>query len=159
HSFAQAAVTENLAAGYPDPLPGHFNIGVLHTALEGSAQHANYAPCSLSQLHARGYQCWALGHVHEFCIHPGPVPVVFPGNLQGRHIREQGARGAVLVTCNETGVESIDRLEVDVLRWHGMEIDVTGCTAMPDVHSLLRQGLEQALEQHAADRPVVLRIT
>ncbi len=159
HSFAQAAVTENLAAGYPDPLPGHFNIGVLHTALEGSAQHANYAPCSLSQLHARGYQYWALGHVHEFCVHPGPVPVVFPGNLQGRHIREQGARGAVLVTCNETGVASIDRLEVDVLRWHGMEIDVTGCTAMPDVHSRLRQGLEQAMEQHAADRPVVLRIT
>lgn len=158
-SFPQAAVTENLAAAYPDPVPGHFNIGVLHTALEGNAQHANYAPCSLEQLYARGYQYWALGHVHEFKVYPGPVPVVFPGNLQGRHIREQGARGAVLVTCNDAGVDSIERLEVDVLRWQGLALDVSGCESRGEVVSRLRAELETVLRERAADRPCVLRVT
>src|SRR3546814_11668688 len=49
--FKVAATTENLVTTYPDPVPGMFNIGVLHTALEGNAMHANYAPCSLDELH------------------------------------------------------------------------------------------------------------
>lgn len=158
-SFPQAAVTDNLAAAYPEPVPGHFNIGVLHTALEGNAQHATYAPCSLEQLHAQGYQYWALGHVHEFQVFPGPVPVVFPGNIQGRHIREQGPRGAVLVSCRDGVVESIERLEVDVLRWHGLRLDVSDCESRTAIESRLRACLETVLREQAADRPCVLRLT
>src|SRR5690554_3629016 len=158
-SFAHAAVTENLAASYPDPVPGHFNIGVLHTALEGYAEHANYAPCTLEQLQQRGYQYWALGHVHEFKIFPGPVPVVFPGNLQGRHIREQGPRGAVLVSCTDGVVESIERLEVDVLRWHGLAVDVSPCASWRDAVGLLREHLAGVVQEQAAERPCILRLT
>lgn len=158
-SFPNAAVTENLAAGYPDPMPGYFNIGVLHTALEGYAEHANYAPCTLEQLHASGYQYWALGHVHEHRLFPGPVPVVFPGNLQGRHIREQGARGAVLVTCRDGSVESIERLEVDVVRWQGVSVDVTDCDSFNEVLSAVRRQLEALLLDPAGDRPRVIRLT
>lgn len=157
-SFEQAAVTDNLVLDYPDPLPGHFNIGVLHTALEGNAQHANYAPCSLEQLHARGYQYWALGHVHEYCVFPGPVPVVFPGNLQGRHIREQGPRGAVLVSCQDAAVESIARLEVDVLRWRELRLDLSGCDAQGDVLACVRRALESLLAQQPDEKPCVLRL-
>lgn len=157
-SFPQAAVTDNLAASYPAPVAGHFNIGVLHTALEGNAQHASYAPCSLEQLYARGYQYWALGHVHEFQVFPGPVPVVFPGNLQGRHIREQGPRGAVLVSCRDGMVESIERLEVDVLRWHELRVAVPGCETLQAVESRLRSVLETVLQEQSAERPCVLRV-
>lgn len=157
-SFPQAAVTDNMAAAYPAPLAGHFNIGVLHTALEGNAQHASYAPCSLEQLQARGYQYWALGHVHEFQIFPGRAPVVFPGNLQGRHIREQGPRGAVLVSCRDGAVESIERLEVDVLRWHALRVDVSGCDTWQTVESRLRAALEAVLREQSAERPCVLRL-
>ena len=62
-SFEQPAETKNLVPGYPAPVPGAFNIGVLHTALEGVPGHARYAPCSLAELTARGYDYWALGHV------------------------------------------------------------------------------------------------
>lgn len=157
-SFPQASVTENMAAGYPAPLPGHFNIGVLHTALEGNSQHANYAPCSLQQLHASGYQYWALGHVHEYQVYPGPVPVVFPGNLQGRHIREQGPRGAVLVTCDDHAVQSIERLEVDVLRWRELRLDISYCEDLKAVLANIRAGLEDVLAEQTADKPCVLRL-
>jgi hypothetical protein len=34
-------------------VPGWLNIGVLHTALEGNAEHPRYAPCSVGELQAR----------------------------------------------------------------------------------------------------------
>ena len=96
-SYREAATLDNLAATYPPPVAGWLNIGVLHTGLEGYSAHARYAPCTLAELLAKGYDYWALGHVHEHAILHRQPWVVFPGNLQGRHIRETGERGAILV--------------------------------------------------------------
>jgi DNA repair protein SbcD/Mre11 len=87
-SFSDRAMTENIVLDYPDPVPGWFNIGVLHTSCEGRPGHANYAPCTVSQLKSLGYQYWALGHVHEYEELGWDPWIVFPGNLQGRSIRE-----------------------------------------------------------------------
>lgn len=122
--YREAATLENLAASYPPPVAGWLNIGVLHTALEGYASHARYAPCTLAELTAKGYDYWALGHVHEFAILHRDPWVVFPGNLQGRHSRETGERGALLVTADETGIREVERLAVAVLRWERLEVDV-----------------------------------
>ena len=113
-SFKVAATTESLLPDYPDPVAGWLNIGVLHTALEGNAAHARYAPCSVAELQAKGYQYWALGHVHEHWVQRGDVTIAYPGNLQGRHIREQGARGALLVSAEDGEITGVDRLEVDI---------------------------------------------
>ena len=43
---------------------------------------------SLKDLAAKGYAYWALGHVHQREVLRGSEPwIVFPGNLQGRHVR------------------------------------------------------------------------
>ena len=98
-SFRQAATTDNLVLGYPSPIDGAFNIGVLHTALGGMGEHANYAPCSLAELVAKGYDYWALGHVHQGQVLHEQPHVVFPGNLQGRHVRETGPKGRLSGHC------------------------------------------------------------
>ncbi|ASF48090.1 metallophosphoesterase family protein [Methylovulum psychrotolerans] len=157
-SFKDKETVENLASGYPAPVPGLFNIGVLHTALEGSSAHANYAPCSLEELHAKGYQYWALGHVHEHQIWQGAATVVFPGNLQGRHIRETGPRGAVLVTVEDAEIAGIARLFVDVLRWYSLDVDVAGCNALAEVVVAIGQALEVVLADTPATIPAVIRV-
>lgn len=157
-SFKDAATTENLAAGYPAPQPGMFNIGVLHTALGVHSTHANYAPCSIDELHAKGYQYWALGHVHEYQMWQGPSTVVFPGNLQGRHIRETGPHGAVLVTADDAGVQQIDRLFVDVLRWYSLEVDASGCGTLADVVRVIGKELEALVQDSPANIPSAVRI-
>jgi DNA repair exonuclease SbcCD nuclease subunit len=158
-SFKEKETTGNLASGYPAPVQGMFNIGVLHTALEGNAAHATYAPCSLDELHAKGYDYWALGHVHEHQIWRGASTVVFPGNLQGRHIRETGARGAVLVTVDEAGEQSLERLLVDVLRWHHLEVDVSACHSIADVVRVIGAGLEDIADNSAAAITAAVRVT
>jgi len=158
-SFKEKETLENLSTGYPAPLPGMFNIGVLHTALEGNAAHATYAPCSLDELHAKGYHYWALGHVHEHQIWTGASTVVFPGNLQGRHIRETGPRGAVIVTVDEHGIQDIKRLFVDVLRWHNLEVDVTECNSLFEVVHAIRKKLEDMVDKSLSTIPTAVRIT
>ena len=158
HSFKDKETLDNLATRYPPPVSGAFNIGVLHTALEGNAAHANYAPCSLNELHAKGFHYWALGHVHEHQIWQGASTVVFPGNLQGRHIRETGPRGAVLVTADELGIQQIDRLYVDVLRWASLDVDVGECKSLPEVVGVIGTQLEQLVANSSSLIPSAVRV-
>jgi len=143
-SFKDKAVIDNLAVSYPSPVSGYYNIGVLHTALEGYAAHASYAPCTRSELHAKGYDYWALGHVHEFQQWPEQSTIVFPGNLQGRHIRETGRRGAVLVTV-EAGHTQVERLYLDVLRWESVRVDASDCLSVADLSRKIGASLETLL--------------
>ena len=128
-SFAQPAVMRNLALGYPEPLPGYFNIGLLHTSLNGREGHAPYAPCTLADLDARGYDYWALGHVHAFEMVAQAPPVVFPGCIQGRHIRETGPKGAVVVSVAEDETPAVAHQPLDVIRWASLDVDLTGVDA------------------------------
>ena len=146
-SYKEAATLENLATGYPASVAGWLNIGVLHTALEGYAAHANYAPCSLAELGAKGYHYWALGHVHEHAVLLRDPWVVFPGNLQGRHIRETGARGAIMVTADESGIQSVERLLVDSLRWHVVDVDASEANTLNDVVRLVGRAFEQLVNE------------
>ena len=145
HSFREKAVTENLVPGYPAPVEGAFNIGVLHTALGGMGAHANYAPCSLPELVAKGYDYWALGHVHQGKVLNARPHVVFPGNLQGRHVREVGPKGACLVTVDEGQVVDVAALTFDVVRWAVLDVDVEAADSTVDVVDLMRQALAQGV--------------
>ncbi|MFZ4536327.1 metallophosphoesterase family protein [Propionivibrio sp.] len=157
-SFKHAATTDNLAADYPPRVDGWLNIGVLHTALEGYAAHASYAPCSLAELLAKGYDYWALGHVHEHAVLHTEPWIVFPGNLQGRHIRETGARGAILVTADEDRIVSVERICTDVLRWHRLEVDVSAADDLATAVRCVSRKFSTLLETAQDGRPMAVRV-
>jgi len=159
-SFKVRDTTENLAQSYGAPLRDHFNIGVLHTALQGGfSEHANYAPCTLDELHARGYDYWALGHVHEHKLWTaGPSTVCFPGNLQGRSIRETGRRGAVMVTVEAGRPPQVERLYIDVLRWEHLAVDLSACDSLDAVGVATSRQLAALLDSDALV-PRAVRIT
>ncbi|MBF0305559.1 MAG: DNA repair exonuclease, partial [Alphaproteobacteria bacterium] len=96
-SYDKPAQDDNMVRDYPPAERGWFNVGVLHTALGGAAGHAPYAPCALDDLLNKGYQYWALGHVHGHRVVHADPPVIYPGNVQGRHANEAGAKGCVVV--------------------------------------------------------------
>jgi len=156
-SFSSPAVTDNMVLGYPPADPHAFNIGVLHTALAGRQGHANYAPCSVEDLRAKGYDYWALGHVHEFEIVARDPYVVFPGNVQGRTIRETGPKGAVLVTVSDREVTSVERVELDVIRWVRAEVDCSDAD-VDDVPDRIRSALTRHHMENGSGRPLIARI-
>jgi DNA repair exonuclease SbcCD nuclease subunit len=156
-SFATPAVTDNLVLGYPEPRDGMFNVGVLHTALAGREGHATYAPCDVDDLRGKRYDYWALGHVHAFeIVWTGPY-VVFPGNIQGRNVRETGPKGAVLVEVVDREIVSVEHVELDVIRWTRREVDCTD--ADPErIRTLVRDALVRSQAEDAAGRPLVVRL-
>jgi DNA repair exonuclease SbcCD nuclease subunit len=66
------------------------------------------------------------GHVHQFEIVSRDPAVVFPGCIQGRHIRETGPKGGVLLTVTEGAAPEIRHVPLDVLRWAHLPVDLSG---------------------------------
>lgn len=133
-SYANRAVREDLSLGYPRPVPGLLNIGVLHTALEGRPGHDPYAPCTLDELVDKGYAYWALGHVHQREHHvKNGAHIVFPGNLQGRDMGETGPKGATLVEYNEGKVLSVTERDLAPVRWTRLEPDLRNASSVERV--------------------------
>lgn len=98
----------------------------MHTALNGYAgEHAAYAPSDRVTLANHGYDYWALGHVHNHQVvrQERGVPIVYPGNLQGRHARETGPKGAVFVDFEDGRIGGIRHESFDDVRWHHVSID------------------------------------
>jgi len=156
-SFQARAVEENLSLTYPAALPGWFNLGVLHTSCTGHAAHETYAPCSIADLTARGYDYWALGHIHEYAELSRDPWIVFPGNIQGRSVRECGAKGAVLVEVADGRVTGLSRLPLDRARFEQVSVDLSAATdtsaALETVEAALRP-----LAEVAAQRLVLVRV-
>lgn len=143
--FHQRAVTENIAASYPEGLSGYFNIGILHTSVTGRDGHEIYAPCQIETLISKQYDYWALGHVHKReILHEDPW-VIFPGNIQGRHIRETGPKGCTLVTIDDGKIISVDQRDLDVLRWCSCTVSALDADT-PDV--ILERVREKVLEEY-----------
>lgn len=131
--YATRAVTKDLVLSFPEADSHLFTLGLLHTSLDGRPGHACYAPCAVDELRSKGYDYWALGHIHqreEVNVDPW---IVFPGNLQGRHAREIGPKGATLVTVLSNAVDSIEALELDVVRWHLCVVNAAELAGVDDI--------------------------
>lgn len=156
--YATPAMQEDLSAGYPAPLADMINVGLLHTSADGRPGHERYAPCTVSGLEQRGYDYWALGHVHRGEVLAAEMPIVFPGNLQGRGLRETGAKGATLLHIDADGFVSFEHRVLDVVRWVLLEVDADGCTGRDEISERIASVLRQAVPE-AGDRLVAARVT
>ena len=156
-SYKEAATFENIASTYCPPTPGRFNLPLLHTALEGHAAHTHYAPCTIDELVASGHDYWALGHVHEPSVRGESPYIVYPGNTQGRSVREIGPKGAMLVRVADGIVRSIEPRACDEARWARLRIDASGASNMTELLSGVRRGVEEELAR-ADGRPMAVRL-
>ena len=156
-SFRAREVTDNLAAGYPAADPGMLDIGLLHTSVDGREGHASYAPCTVQQLRDHGYAYWALGHVHTREVLWENPWIVFPGNTQGRHARETGAKGATLVTVQDHRITTVEPITFDTVRWAQVAVPLDGVSDEDTAFALARSHLSDALAQ-AEGRLLAARI-
>jgi DNA repair exonuclease SbcCD nuclease subunit len=131
---------------------------VLHSSAEDPGEHETYAPCRIEALAAKGYDYWALGHIHQRrVLHERPF-IVFPGNLQGRHAKETGAKGCTLVTVENGEIAAVEHRSVDVLRWAAVEVDAAGLATAAALDARLAEAVRAAAAE-ADGRPVLARVT
>lgn len=140
--FTATHMAESLLPRYPRPDPGRWNIGLMHTSLDGAPGHDPYAPCALADLVGHGFDYWALGHIHKRAVHDADgTLVVMPGIPQGRSIRETEGGSATLVEIDLQGVRARE-VPLELLRFARMPVGFSGVMDQAGRDARLRAALE-----------------
>lgn len=159
-SFPSKVEERNLARLFPAHRQANDNavqIGVLHCNVGSNTGHAAYAPCELADLHQSCLHYWALGHVHQYSVLSENPHVVYPGNTQGRSIRETGPRGCVLVNVSESNAITTAFHTTDSIRWFQANLSIENIDSMNVLGERIEK-LVTGFRQQGQGRPVIVRI-
>ncbi|MEK4517037.1 DNA repair exonuclease [Paenibacillus sp. FSL H8-0122] len=154
-SYPTSKVTENTALRFSrQPGSSLFHIALLHGNVDGDLQHETYSPCSRKDLIGRGYDYWALGHIHKRSILHEHPPIVYPGNIQGRSIKETGPKGCYTVDVSAEGGVRLDFHELDSVRWQVRELSIDGLTDEAE----WTLAVENAVEDIRSETPQMMSV-
>lgn len=157
-SFANRHAPESLLPRFPAPVEGAVNVAMLHTSLTGAEGHDPYAPCTVGDLAAAGFDYWALGHVHRRQVHSNAPWVVMPGTPQGRDIGERGPKSATLLTIDKA-IE-IEEVPTSVVEFLHLQIDATDTDSDDDLRDMLRRTLRDTARNLVSESAVIrLKLT
>lgn len=96
-SYYQQHIQDSVVNDYPDRGKFDYQIGILHAGVGDD----NYAPFQIHDLLEKGYDYWALGHIHKReILHENPL-IVYPGDIQGRNQNETTPKGFYIVSVND----------------------------------------------------------
>ncbi|MFS2151475.1 metallophosphoesterase family protein [Rhizobium sp. Rhizsp42] len=149
-SFAKPHAPESLLPKFKAPVAGAVNIGIMHTSLAGAQGHDVYAPCSVSELHASGFDYWALGHIHQRTHHHGARTVIMPGMPQGRDINEAGAKTVSLVTIADDRTITIEERLTSVAQFERVSVDLTDISEWREAAGAIELALARQREATAS---------
>lgn len=158
-SFSGKHAPESLLDKIPDPEPNALNIAMLHTSLAGSAGHDVYAPCTVDELKQRGFDYWALGHIHKRQVHSQSPWIVMPGIAQGRDIGESGEKSATVLSI-EQGKISISELPTSSIEFVALDIDIGTADSADVLRSMIRVEFDQLTQNLGSPKAIVrVRLT
>ncbi len=143
-SYAKKAIEMDKSEEFIKTGSGDFHIAMLHGHADGQTGHDPYAPFSVRKLKEKGFDYWALGHIHKRQTLADEPPIVYPGNIQGMHRKELGEKGCVLATLSKVDPPSITFVPTADIVWREEQIDITGVQTFDD----LLENIKQRKERH-----------
>jgi exonuclease SbcD len=157
-SYGTRVMTENIAASYSIQPDAPFHIALLHGNVDGDGSHDPYAPCTLGELiGGKGFDYWALGHIHHRSVLHTYPHVVYSGNTQGRNPREIGAKGCYIVDVSASRAIELKFLPLDQVRWHEHSYSIAEISSEQELLQQLDGVIDQVLGE-ADGRSVMLRL-
>ena len=159
-SYRGPQLFASLAAQFVRRPDVDYAIGLYHGVVGSASGHANYAATSLAALEQRNFDFWGLGHIHQASVLKSQNPVVlYPGNPQGRHIKESGARGVYIVDVLEDGRAKLQFVPTDTVRFATVKLALDDIGDLAEVREQLRGEIAHSVQRNAQHGGgVVLRI-
>lgn len=142
-SYESRAVHDSKVLDYQrknEQIPYH--IGLLHGSITTNTEHDMYAPFHIEELKNTHMDYWALGHIHKREVLSDAPPIIYPGNIQGRHRKEIGEKGCFFVEMNEFEVQK-QFIPLESIRFEQVELDLSGVEFLHNIEPLVLQSLPQ----------------
>ena len=149
-SYGERHIKEPVIKQFPPAeQAGVLHIGMLHGSMDGETAHAVYAPFTKQQLLEKNYDYWALGHIHmRQELHHGPS-IVYPGNIQGRHKNEPGAKGFYDVQLSKSETQ-LNFVPVSAVQFDRLAVDCQGIMHMNELIDACKNHAEDFFSQYGA---------
>ena len=137
-SYLANHINDDMAAQFPAK-SNRYTFGIMHAQERTGASAQNvYAPFSLSELQNLNYNYFALGHIHLRQVLSETPLIVYPGNIQGRHINETGPKGCYLGTIDEqTKQTKIHFMRTNSITWSKKELELTKPVAKTELENMI----------------------
>ncbi|MGR3741579.1 metallophosphoesterase family protein [Companilactobacillus sp. DQM5] len=130
-SYNQQHVSKNYIDEFPEKdSKSDYQIGIVHGMLE--SQSTDYAPFNINEMISKGYDYWALGHIHKREILNQDPPIVYSGDIQGLNRTETDPKGFYLVGGNN-GKLKMNFIESQVFLWDSISINVQSKYTVDDI--------------------------
>jgi len=117
-SYYQQHINQAIIKDYPQRGEFDYQIGILHAGIGDN----NYAPFEVNDLLQKGYDYWALGHIHKREILNEKPMIVYPGDIQGRNQNETTPKGFYLVSV-ENSITQMKFIKSSVYTWDKITIN------------------------------------
>ncbi|QNO15108.1 DNA repair exonuclease [Alkalicella caledoniensis] len=125
-SYKEHQELENKGILFPNSREGGINIGLLHCEIGGGTE-STYSPCTLNDIREKGYDYWALGHIHKRSVVSAEPYIIYPGSPQGKSIKETDEKGCYVITINEPKWD-VEFIETHEVLWVQKEIMIDSLT-------------------------------
>jgi DNA repair exonuclease SbcCD nuclease subunit len=157
-SYKAREVTENLSIKFQATGKDTVSIGLLHANVGSRKEHAVYAPCTINDLKAANMDIWLLGHIHTPEVLCDDPLILYPGNIQGRHINENGPRGCYIIKIDSSRKTSHEFRPVQNILWKQEVINIENIMSAIELADLLSDKCEEELSKLTNDeKGIVIR--
>lgn len=145
-SYLNNHITRDMIPDFPEK-GQDYTFGLMHA--QEKAQSGNvYAPFTTSEVQNLNYDYFALGHIHARNNLSEDPWIVYPGNIQGRHINEMGAKGCYLGEIDErTKKTTIEFKQTSPIIWQAAEINLEDEIDKAGLQSKIIDALNQAKQK------------
>jgi len=158
-SYKAREVTENLSLKFQTKKKDTVSIGLLHANVGSKKEHAPYSPCTINDLKAGNMDIWLLGHIHTPEVLCNDPLILYPGNIQGRHIHEDGPRGCYIIKIDSIRQISHEFKPVQDILWKQEEINIKNIMTVIELADLLSDKCEEELSKLINDeKGIVIRL-
>ena len=144
-SYQKPWLDESKVAQFPRR-QGTYHIGMYH----GDQQGEHYAPFVVQEMKQKGYDYWALGHIHVATTLSTQPPIIYPGTPQGHTQKEKETPGILLVTLTQ-GQATWEAIPVHQLSWQEITLSLAGVSNQ-------RMALEEIQRLFTVSKKALIRL-
>lgn len=144
-SYQVRDTRENLSLKFQGEAGDSLKIGMLHANVGSRTEHEPYSPCTINDLRSAGMDMWLLGHIHTPDVICKDPFILYPGNIQGRHINEDGPRGCYLITVDADQKISYEFKPLQNIVWKFEEVNIEKCSTLLELVDVLSERSEEGL--------------